>query len=105
VFDALSTAAGRITRTLAGTLITHTPTSGTSTQARARFDREYVAALPSADAPIQESRPAVWLWLADYATVPIPGDTITLVRDGSTYIIESMQPDGEGQSMALLVAS
>jgi hypothetical protein len=105
VFDAISTAVGRITRTLAGTRITHTPTSGVSTQAHARFDREYAEAFPNADAPIQETRPAVWLWLADYATVPIPGDTITVARDGSTYTIESMRPDGEGQSMALLVAT
>lgn len=102
-FDRLARTVGRAARSVTGDTISHTPQSGTATTGkRARFDRAYTPATPKGETEITETRPACWLWIADYATAPCPGDTITLTSTGTAYTIESLQPNGEGMKLAYL---
>lgn len=100
LFGALDRTLNRVTSRLAGDSYTHTPTSGTASTAYARFERHYTDAFPAADGGPAETRPVIWLVVSDLTTAPIVGDTIT--TGGVAYLIESLEPDGTGQSMATL---
>jgi len=100
LFDALDRVANRVTSRLAGAQYTHTPTSGTASTALGRFERHYSDPFPSADGGPAETRPVIWLVVDDLTTSPRPDDTITV--GGVNYLIESLEPDGTGQSQANL---
>ncbi len=79
---------------------TYTPRGGVAFPLTGIFDAAYQLVSLGGDVEIDAVGPVLGVRLADFATPPAHGDGVVIA--GTSYVVRSVQPDGQGGARLVL---
>lgn len=86
----------RAVRDWFGEAIAYTPQGGAAVSIVATFNEAAAVVELQAGVPVQSTRPAIMVRLADLATAPRQGDTFVRTSNGKAYEVANVELEGEG---------
>ena len=99
-WDDLAAMVGGAARDAFGTTVLYRPESGDPVTITAIFHAEHAEAGLAGGVPVTTTAPVLDVLLADLATAPGEGDTLTV--DGSDYRVVDVRADGMGGAKLIL---
>lgn len=77
--------------------VLYQPAGGGSFTIHGVFDEAYAEVQVLDGVPVSSVSPVLGVWLAQFGgTPPEAGDRLTLVRTGTAYVVNNVNPDGHG---------
>lgn len=80
-----------------GEPVLYTPATGEPFTITGVFDEAYAEVQVIEGVPVSSVKPVLGVRLSDFgATPPDSGDTLTIIRTGTVYVVSNPNPDGHG---------
>lgn len=66
------------------------------------YDPAYVEVELAGGMGVTSARPVLGVQLSQFASPPLQGDRLTIVRTGETFLVKEVRPDGHGWAKLML---